>query len=191
MAKRGRKRRSGRREPNGRLARSEAVTFDKGTERTQAKLATFGTQGADAIGRAYMAGLLGPRDSERAKAMLDTARKLAKLYRRAYVMHPYQPAIADKTGGSLAQFDHERIKRQEQEIADVLRFVNGMGRQVRLAFHALVLEDHPDTGPAWLDQAIWARKHNESVHPAAMGFLTRALDPLDILANGVDTAVNF
>lgn len=182
-AKRGRPRKKGPRTASGRLSRA-TLTFDKGTERTQAKQAQFGTQGCDAIGRAYMAGLLGERDSDTARAMLDTARKLAKQYRRAYENAPYQPAIADKTGGSLAIIDHERIKRQEQELNETLKFVSSMGRQVRRAFDQLVLEDYPDHGPPLLDELIWAKAHGKEPSPAAKSFLSLALDPLDILANG-------
>lgn len=186
MAKRGRKRKNGIRTASGRLSRAKIapVTFDKGTERAQARQAQFGTQGCDAIGRAYMAGLLGPRDSQSARAMLDTARSLAKVYRRAYECAPYKPAIADKTGGSALDIDHERVRRQEEHLRETLRFVAKMGRGVRLAFDSLVLDDHPDHGPAWLDSLIWAKAHSKPAHPAASAFLQRALDPLDILANG-------
>lgn len=183
MAKRGRPRKKGPRTASGRLSRAAPI-FDKGTDKAQAKQAQFGTQGCDAIGRAYMAGLLGQRDSDTAKAMLDTARKLAKQYRRAYENAPYQPAIADKTGGSIAVIDHERIKRQEQELSEAIKFVSSMGRNVRQAFDSLVLEEHPDHGPAWVDELIWAKAHGREPSLAAKSLLSLALDPLDILANG-------
>lgn len=188
MAKRGRKRknRNTQRTPSGQYSRAklQPVTFDKGTERTQARQAQFGNHGCDAIGRAYMAGLLGPRDSQNAIAMLDTARSLAKVYRRAYENAAYKPAIADKTGGSVIELDHERIRRQEENLRETLQFVARMGRGVRLAFDSLVLDDHPDHGPVWLDSLIWAKAHGKEPHPTAAAFLQRALDPLDILANG-------
>lgn len=182
MAKRGRKRKPGVRTKSGRLSRA-AVTFDKGTTATQAKQARFGTQGCDAIGRAYMAGLLGPRDSQEARAILDTARRIALVYRRAYEHARYQPAIADKTGGSVVSLDHERIRRQEEDLRDTLRFVASMGRNVRLAFDSLVLDEHPDAGPAMLDHLIWSKARQKEPHPAARQWLQRALDPLELLAN--------
>jgi hypothetical protein len=149
----------------------------------QLKRARYETQGADAIGRAYMAGLLGPKDSDRAKAMLDTARKLARDYRRAYENAPYRGTLGDKVGG-CGTIDQDRVRETERQLADALRMVSRMGRQVRLAFDALVLEDHPDAGPPMLDSLIWASERGKDPHPMAREFLQRALDPLDILASG-------
>lgn len=183
MAKRGRKRKAGRREPNGRLSRTKIppVTFDKGTERTQAMQAIYGSDGSDAIGRAYRAGLLGSGSD--AKAMLDTARKVANAYWQAYENGRYQCALADKSGGSVVDLDHERIRRREEWLVEVLGFVNSMGHDVRRAFDQLVIDVNPDCGPRWLDQLLWADQHNKPQDVRDVSTLRKALDPLNILAN--------
>lgn len=188
MAKRGRKRKAGARTPSGRLSRAKAipVTFDKGTERAQAMQALYGPDGADAIGRAYRAGLLGNlhHEGDKAKAMLDTARKIANAYWQAYETGRYQCTLAERSGGSIAVLDHESIKRREEWLEDVLRFVNGMGRDVRRAFDQLVIDVNPDHGPKWLDALLWAKQHGKQPDPLCEALLHRALDPLDLLANG-------
>jgi hypothetical protein len=184
MSARGRKKKPGKRTPSGRLSRAAIppVTFDKGTERAQAMQVLYGPDGADAIGRAYRAGLLG--QGAEAKAMLDTARKIANAYWQAYETGRYQCTLGDKTGGGVASLDHQRIKRREEWLEDVLRFVNGMGQSVRRAFDQLVIDVHPDNGPNWLDAALWAKKRGEPMPAHCAEALQRALDPLDILANG-------
>lgn len=182
MGKAGRKRKAGRRTPSGRLSRAAPPLFDRGTERAQAMQALYGPDGADAIGRAYRAGLLG--EGAEAKAMLDTARKIAGAYWQAYETGRYQCTLGDKTGGSVVELDHQRIKRREEWLEEVLAFVNGMGRGVRRAFDQLVIDVHPDSGPSWLDSAVWAKKHHKPIPPECASVLQRALDPLNILANG-------
>lgn len=184
MARAGRKRKQGKRTASGRLSRAgiPPVTFDKGTERAQAMQALYGQDGCDAIGRAYRAGLLG--EGAEAKAMLDTARKVANAYWQAYETGRYQCTLGDKTGGAVASLDHERIKRREEWLESVLRFVNGMGRDVRRAFDALVIDVNPDHGPGWLDQLVWAKQHRKPADEAHEVILHRALDPLNLLANG-------
>lgn len=186
MAKRGRKRKQGRREPSGRIQRKSVlqVAPDRGTDAMQAKAAMYGSHGTDAIGRAYMAGLLGQIDSASARAMLDTARKLSRDYHRAYEQAPYKGTLADRTGGSVIDLDHARIRQTEERLREALHMVDRMGRQVRLAFYSLVIEQHPDSGPPWLENMIWAKRTGKPPHPAAQAFLKRALAPLDILANG-------
>ena len=188
MAKPGRKRKQGKRTPSGRLSRAGVppVTFDRGTDRAQAMQVLYGPDGADAIGRAYRAGLLANlhHEGDKAKAMLDTARKIANAYWQAYETGRYQCTLGDKSGGSVAILDHERIKRREQWLEEVLAFVNGMGRDVRRAFDQLVIDVHPDHGPTWLDAIIYAKRTGKPVDPRCEGLLRRALDPLELLANG-------
>lgn len=186
MGKAGRKRKPGRRTDSGRLSRAGlAPTYDRGTERVQAMQVLYGSDGADAIGRAYRAGFLGNLHTQgaEAKAMLDTARRIANAYWQAYETGRYQCTLGDKSGGSVVSLDHERIKRREEWLEGVLRFVNSMGRDVRRAFDQLVIDVNPDQGPNWLDSLIWAQQHNKPLPVEALALLRRALDPLEVLAN--------
>lgn len=185
MSKRGRKRKAGvKRLPSGRISRAKPapVTFDKGSEHAQAMQAIYGPDGADAIGRAYRSGLLG--EGSEAKAMLDTARKISNAYWQAYETGRFQCPIADRQSGTVVTIDHERELRRQQWLEEVLAFVNRMGRDVRRAFDQLVIDVNPDCGPLWLDQLIYAGRQGKPQDPAHLSQLRRALDPLNILANG-------
>ncbi len=172
--KAGRKRKPGPRK-NGRLV----VAIDKGTERTQAMQALYGPDGCDAIGRAYRAGLLG--EGSEAKAMLDLARSIAGAYWIAYEQGRYQCALADRSFGNVTPIDQAAVKRREQWLAACLDDVNRMGRDVRRAFDQLVIDVHPDAGPAWLDEAVWYAKRRQPVPNAALIHLRKALDALEML----------
>lgn len=134
----------------------------------------YGTDGADQIGRAYRWGLLG--EGNEAKALLDLSRKLANAYWRAFTTGPIVSAIADKTGGSIVDLDHEKIKRQEQWLTECLRFVDRMG--VRRSFDQLVIDVNPDHGPPWLDNLIFARRTHKHADPMDERRLREALDGL-------------
>lgn len=171
-----RKRKPGKRTKCGRLV----VLRDYGTERVQAMQALYGADGADAIGRAYRAGLLG--EGQDAKALLDTARRLSNAYWRAYEQAPYTCTLSDRSGGSCGQIDHDRVRRQEEWLADSLRFVDRMGADVRRAFDQFVIDPNPDSGPVWMDRLLWEAQRNK---PHALGdtqALRKALDALEHLA---------
>lgn len=188
MGKTGRKSKSGKRTPSGRLSRAGAVpVYDRGTERTQMMRAFYGEQGSDAIGRAYQAGLLG--EGSEAKALLDTARRIANAYWQAYSTGSYQCPLADRTHGNTSDLDHERIKRREIWLSGCLDLVNKMG--VRRQFDQLVIDVNPDCGPSWIDSLVWNAKQNlhrkahEQIEPASgdVKELRAALDALEILAS--------
>lgn len=180
MARAGRKRKSGQREKNGRLKRVPELRYDKGTERAQAMQVLYGTDGCDAIGRAYRAGLLG--EGTEAKALLDLARRISNLYWRAFETGAIRSAIADKTSGSVVELDHEKIKRQEQWLAQSLREIDGMGYAVRRAFNQLVIDVNPDHGPGWLDQLCYATRTKAAANPVDEAQLRKALSALEMLA---------
>ena len=50
---RGRKRKQGKREPNGRIQRTPEMRYDKGTERAQAMRERFGDHYSTAIGHGW------------------------------------------------------------------------------------------------------------------------------------------
>lgn len=168
-----RPKKAGKRTKSGRLSRGPS-NFDKGTERAQAMIALYGTDGCDAIGRAYQAGLLG-RGNE-AKALLDIARKVSRLYWRAYETGAVKSCIADSNFGAIVDIDHARVKEQELWLSESLRIVNSMGRHVRRSFDQLVVDVNPDSGPTWVD-ALLSRKATD----ADRAKLREALDGLEAL----------
>lgn len=173
---RGRKRKNVKREPNGRPSRKGEVRiqFDHGTARAQMKFKQYGTDGADAIGRAYQAGLLG----ENADVLRDTARKIARAYWPMLEVGSYRCTLNDSFGGSNDNTDHERAKRREEWLTGVVRQADAMGREYRRAFDELVIDVHPDSGPVWLDRIIYARKHRSEITPNDAARLMMAINAL-------------
>lgn len=152
MARTGRKRKPGARTKSGRLSRAGKLRYDPGTERAQAMQALYGPDGCDAIGRAYQAGLLG--QGNEAKALLDMARQVSRLYWRAYETGGIKSCIADKNFGAIVDIDHARVRQQEEWLSESLRVVNSMGRTVRRSFDQLVVDVNPDCGPRFLDNLL-------------------------------------
>lgn len=179
MGRAGRKRRQGKvREPNGRASRVVYPAFDRGTEHTQAMQALYGQDGCDAIGRAYRAGLLG----DDAKALLDIARSISNAYWIAYATGVYQCPLGERTHGSVADLNHERIKRRELWLAGCLDDVRRMGSTVDRAFRQLAIDVNPDSGPGWLDRLCFAARTNKPADIADSHTLRAALDALEMLA---------
>lgn len=174
MARTGRKRKPGARTKSGRLSRAGKLRYDPGTERAQAMQALYGPDGCDAIGRAYQAGLLG--QGNEAKALLDMARQVSRLYWRAYETGGIKSCIADKNFGAIVDIDHARVRQQEEWLSESLRVVNNMGRNVRRSFDQLVVDVNPDCGPVWLDNLL-SRKGTD----ADRNKLREALDGLEAL----------
>jgi hypothetical protein len=163
----------GKRTKSGRLSRAR-VNFDKGNERAQAMTALYGPDGCDAIGRAFQAGLLGKGND--AKALLDMARKVSRLYWRAYATGAVRSCIGDRNFGTIVDIDHARVKAGEEWLAESLRLINSMGRNVRRSFDQLVIDVNPDCGPSWVD-ALLARKAGQLERDK----LREALDGLEAL----------
>jgi hypothetical protein len=163
---RGRKRKSGNRTPSGALSRAR---IDYGNEVTAAKFDKFGTDGSDAIGRAYRMMLLG--SDERAKALLDTARALHRAYWATL------PGGADQRDGQGGAGDDERILQRERWLLAQIDTVNSFGHPIRVAFDELVIDVQPDCGPVWLDRII-----NGGALDMDYGRLSAALDALCALA---------
>lgn len=136
---------------------------------------------ADAIGRAHIAGLLG--DGDRAKDMVVAARKIAWQYWRVF-----RPEFG--TPDSLARFqpqapthriDPERERILEDAMNDSLDSIRKAGRNVRTAFDQLVIDMHPDHGPAWLDRIIFARRRDVQPDIRDMQMLQWAKDGLGVI----------
>ena len=179
MAK-GRKRKSCRREPNGKPSRKgiPRLTIDKGTERLQMKQEDFGTEGADAIGRAFMAGLLG----EDGGILKDHARKLFSAYWPMMEVGRYNCTLNDRSGGSNDNFDPEAVKLREKWLNKQLATADKMGRTQRKVFDQLVIDMNPDSGPSWLDSLIWHKAHGRSFPRSDQTALDMAVGVLRKLA---------
>jgi hypothetical protein len=169
----------GKRTRSGRPSRAGEIRYDRGTERVQAIQALYGTDGCDAIGRAYRSGLLG--EGQDAKAMLDTARRISNAYWRAYATGAYVCPLADRTHGSVVDLDHERIRRTEEWLRDSLNFVRRMGPSVDRAFRQLVIDVNPDCGPHWLDALVYAERTGGRADPMHQTAMRAALDALEQL----------
>lgn len=182
---RGRKRKAGvKRTQAGRISRA-AANFDKGTERAQAMQVLYGQDGADAIGRAYRAGLLG--DGSEAKAMLDTARRISNAYWSAYGTGRITCTLGDRTGGGYAEDCPQTARRREEWLSGCLDSVKRLGWPQRRFFDALVIDVHPDHGPTWLDALCYAsRTRRAPIRPEDANALDLALEGLAMLA-GVES----
>jgi hypothetical protein len=143
MARSGRKRKEGKRQPNGQLARMPK--YDKGTYRAELKQSLYGDNGSDALGRAYERGLLG----DNGQALLTTGRIMAAAYWPIFGTGAIRCTLGRQDGnggdGSLSQ---------EQWLSGQLDAINALGRDYRNAFDSLVIDVHPDEGPSWLDRTI-------------------------------------
>lgn len=185
MAKRGRKRKNVARTKSGRVSRAKPFRIeqrlDRGTDHAQAIQALYGTNGTDAIGRAYEAGFLG--SGNEAKALLDKARSVFTAYWSAYgVGQIRKSSTADNDNGSTAVPDHERIRQREEGLRKDLQAVSRMGLPYRRAFDQLVVDMNPDCGPSWMDQLLWADKHGKPQDPAHVRTLRMALEALKNIA---------
>ena len=147
------KRKTGKRTKSGRLSRAgQTPKFDHGTERTAEKFSRYGTDGADAIGRAYVSGLLGK--GQDAKTLLDTARAIFRAYWAWYEVGPIRCTLADRKSGAAVDNDHDREARQEEWLNRMLSYAGKQGFNKRTWFDELVIDQNPDCGPAWLDAIL-------------------------------------
>ena len=170
MAK-GRKRKAGPRTPSGQLSRA-AIGPDRGNAQAQAKHDRYGQDGVDAIGRAYRSGLLG--EGNEAKALLDTARALSHTYRQTFTIGPITCAIATRTYGN-GDPDHDRTAVAQTAIKAKLTAIARKGW--RSPFYELVIEQHPDSGPNWLQRLI-----DQQARPADTARLSIAIKAIALVA---------
>lgn len=144
MARAGRKRKAGKRTESGQLSRAGKL-YDKGNIRAEWKQSVYGPDGSDAIGRAYVRGLLG----EHGQILLATGRAIARAYWPVFGTGRIGCTLGNQTGsagdGSLLM---------EQWLTVQLNRIDAMGRDYRRAFDSLVIDINPDEGPAFLDRLI-------------------------------------
>ena len=181
---RGRPSKSGKRTKSGRL-KERPVTFDRGTQRTQDKFSVYGADGSDAIGRAYVMGLLGDNGLE----LRNLARKIHRAYWPMLQVGREKSCLGLDVNGMavndnlLDPEEREYKIRREKRLTETLRSVERMGRQHRKAFDDLVVEINPDSGPLWLDAMIWAKEHGREPDPAHTQALERAIAALEHIAD--------
>jgi len=187
MARAGRKAKSGKREPNGRLSRKGKVVilYDHGTDWARDKQSVYGSDGADAIGRAYVAGLLG----EDGLNLRNAARAIFRAYWPMFGVGVEKSCLGDQTGGGSAPEPMDQDERQrkidrERRLNETLSAVDRMdaSRMTRRVFDQLVLDINPDHGPDWLEQLIWAKRHGKTPDIAAVQKLAKAMRALDVVA---------
>jgi hypothetical protein len=142
---RGRNRKAGKRTKSGQLSRAGQPRFDKGSDKASDKFALYGTDGSDALGRAFVHGLLG----EDGIVLRDTGRAVA----RAYWPMLGTGRISCTLGAKTGQGSEGNLER-EQWLTATLRRIDSMGRDRRRAFDQLAIDINPDTGPDWLDRTI-------------------------------------
>jgi len=161
MSTKGRKRKQGKREKNGRLSRVGIGRRVKGSDHAQLMQTLYGQDGCDAIGRAYRSGLLG--EGNEAKAMLDMARSIFAAYWATYTHGRITCAIGDKTSGSVISMDSAKAKRREEWLNETLDFVRSQGARYRKPFYQLVIDINPDCGPDWIDRLCFAQRSKAMV----------------------------
>jgi hypothetical protein len=146
------------------------------------------TDTCDAIGRAYIAGLLG--SGQEAYDLLKAGRRISWRYWAALgtTLTPdslarFQPQ--DGSGEPMSQEDRdERDRVREDSLLATLDVLDrcGRNREVRRAFDQLVIDPNPDQGPAWLDSIITAHRAKAEASERDYATLTLALDGLRAIA---------
>ncbi len=157
MAK-GRKRKPGKREPNGRLSRiglDRSALDSRPSDWVAAQYKRFGSYYNSALGRAYAAGLLG--EGNQAKDRYDKARKFASLYRRMIGGDRYRCALDTSPRGGSGEYEPT-----QQEADDQQWLIVNMSRidltGCRPFFDQLISHRFTDYGPDWLDRILNAPK---------------------------------
>lgn len=190
MARSGRKRKAGARTKSGRLITSATSRLDRGTAelrlhrarragrldplaerlwqqgRAEEAVADLPSgdhgQAVDAVGRAWLAGLLA-HPVRNGEAMRDAGRVLFKLYWSHYAeLAPsgglYRELVGRGVVRSQAGGDIERAAQLEAALNRRLAILDDCGRDVRRAVESLCIDHHFEFGPAWLDRLIAAQR---------------------------------
>ena len=195
MARAGRKRKAGERNKAGRLIATIPPRADQGTaelrlhrarragaldpaaarlwQQGKAEEAVEGCgaggdhgQAVDAIGRAWLAGLLA-HPARGGEAMRDAGRVLFKLYWSHYAeLAPsgglYRELVGRGVVRSGSGGDIERAAQLEAALNRRLAALDDCGRDVRKAVESLCVDHHFEFGPAWLDRLIAARREKRA-----------------------------
>jgi hypothetical protein len=144
MATRGRKRKPGKRTKSGQLSRANA--HDYGNDKARLKQSIYGSNGTDAIGRAFVKGLLG----EHGSILLDTGRAIGRAYWPIFGTGRVRSALGESWGVSTSDGNIDA----ERWLTGQLETISSMGHAYRLSFDQFVIDPNPDYGPDWLDRII-------------------------------------
>ena len=146
------------------------------------------THTCDAIGRAYITGLLG--SGQEAEDLLHAGRSVARRYWATLGVTLTPDSLArfqpqDAIGDPMSEEDRdERDRMREASLLATLDVLDrcGRNREVRRAFDQLVIDPNPDQGPAWLDSIITAHRAKAQANARDYAALTLALDGLRAIA---------
>lgn len=129
-------------------------------------------QGVDAVGRAYVAGLL-DHPTINGAALRDAGRVLYQLYWSHYsklggtsTSALYRAMVSQGVVASAAATDPERQNALERALNRRLAAIALHGRECRAAVESLCIDPHLDAGPMWLDRLIAAKASNALVDTA-------------------------
>lgn len=150
-----------------------------------AKFSLYGADGSDAIGRAYVAGLLG----EDGLNLRNAARMIFRAYWPMFRVGAERSCLGDKTGGGFAPEPldpderQRRIDREKWLTATLIR-IDRMDKTMRTrrAFDQLVIEVNPDCGPDWADTLIWHKTRDKPAPVECEQALARAIAALELVA---------
>lgn len=135
----------------------------------------------DAIGRAWIAGLLNP-NPERAKELLDAGRKIAAQYWRVYGFLTPDSLARFQPQSPIGPLDPDKERIREDALNDALSLIAKRGRDVRRGFDQLVIDINPDHGPPWLDAIIFAHRRQQRASERDYAMMALAIEGLDQVA---------
>lgn len=141
---RGRPRKAGKRDSKGKLRPTRLR--DNGNDKAATKKDRYGTDGWDAVGRAYRAGLLG----ENGQALMRGGRDMYRTYWPVYGVGKIGCPLGERSGGGTYLGE----KRTEDWLNRKLDAIGPVGSPRRKVFDEIVLDDHFDEGPVWLDRLL-------------------------------------
>ena len=177
---RGRNRKKGKRTPSGQLSRA-GKPRDRGSEAAEVKASLYGTDGTDALGRAYRFGLIGLEAR-------DSGRAIARAYWPIFGVGPISCTLGGQSAGSSHVGNEDQELRSEQWLNERLASVRALGSDIRKAFDNLVIDINPDCGPAWLDRLIHAKRTEGDCDNRDLVKLAQAVTGLEILIDRLDRA---
>lgn len=148
------------------------------------KAPTDPSQSFDAIGRAYLADLLGPKAAAK--------RDMARIVQAQYWAHYGDGYFSLARSNPLARFqpiqsfrrpetDEERAARESAREESLNKTLAKIGPARRLAFDQLVIDPYPDFGPMWLDRIIAAKREGRQPSSSDERTLRLALEGLDLI----------
>jgi hypothetical protein len=154
MAKAGRKRAKGKRTPSGQLSRAGRSDLpNRPSDWVLAQRAKFGSYYSSALGRAYVAGLLGAGNE--GKTRLDAGTRFVQRYTRVFGGNAYRCPLDRTPRGNNDNADHERDRHQQDWMYAITDRLDARG--LRPWLDQLIHRNYTDTGPYWLDALLNVR----------------------------------